>query len=88
MLEHRNRGVGKVMAKAFVLLAPLLGYRASMFNLVFENNLGSLLLWRNLGFREIGRLPGGARVRQEDGSERYEDVVMFHYDFINGTHKS
>ncbi|KAI8831388.1 hypothetical protein BC829DRAFT_409642 [Chytridium lagenaria] len=96
MLDHRNKGkftqlkqrpdptkkgVGKVMAKAFVILAPAVGYRASMFNLVFERNVGSAMLWRGLGFREIGRLPKGARVKQEDGTEAFEDVIMFHYDF-------
>ncbi|KAJ3356858.1 hypothetical protein HDU83_009670 [Entophlyctis luteolus] len=34
--EWRGQGVGKIMGKAFIQLAPLLGYKASVFNLVFE----------------------------------------------------
>ncbi len=45
------------MGLAFIQIAPLLGYKASMFNLVFENNIHSVHLWRSLGFREIGRVP-------------------------------
>ncbi|KAJ1566311.1 hypothetical protein HK405_010307 [Cladochytrium tenue] len=34
--EYRGKGVGKAMGKAFLVVAPALGYKASMFNLVFE----------------------------------------------------
>ncbi|KAJ3202999.1 hypothetical protein HDU67_000156 [Dinochytrium kinnereticum] len=43
--------------------------------------LGSFYIKVCLGFREIGRLPKGARVKKEDGTEVFEDVIMFHYDF-------
>lgn len=55
--DHRKKGVGGVMAKAFLQLAPALGYRASMFNLVFVSNVASIKLWKGLGFQEIGRIP-------------------------------
>ena len=46
--KYRNNGVGKAMARAFVKIAPALGYKASVFNLVFENNIGSIKIWRDL----------------------------------------
>ena len=41
-------------------LAASRGYRAVMFNLVFETNIPSLNLWQSLGFQTIGRIPHAA----------------------------
>ncbi|KAI9335098.1 hypothetical protein BDR26DRAFT_866185 [Obelidium mucronatum] len=76
--EFRGQGVGKIMAKAFLVLAPLLGYKASVFNLVFESNVASVELWRSLGFSEIGRVPKAGRLK---GSDKLVDAIVFHYDF-------
>ena len=46
--KYRNNGVGKAMARAFIKIAPALGYKASVFNLVFETNIGSIKIWRDL----------------------------------------
>ncbi|KAJ3334613.1 hypothetical protein HDU93_007644 [Gonapodya sp. JEL0774] len=82
MPTHRNQGVGRVMARAFLRLAPALGYRASMFNLVFESNEASVRLWRSLGFRETGRVPKAGRLKVgENGQEQYVDAIQFFYDF-------
>ncbi|KAI9216109.1 hypothetical protein BC828DRAFT_394220 [Blastocladiella britannica] len=79
---HRGRGVGTAMALAFLRVAPALGYKASVFNLVFESNVPSVKLWRRTGFREIGRVPKAGRLRT-DGSqeERFVDAIMFYHDF-------
>ncbi|KAI9042473.1 GNAT family N-acetyltransferase [Aspergillus affinis] len=45
----RGRGVG-------------IGYKYSVFNLVFENNVASVKIWERLGFKIIGRVPGAARL--------------------------
>ncbi|CAG8747991.1 36664_t:CDS:2, partial [Racocetra persica] len=62
-LKFRILGVGKIMAESFLLFAPLLGYKSSVFNLVFENNIPSIKLWRSLGFKEIGKIPNAARLK-------------------------
>ncbi|ORY50046.1 hypothetical protein BCR33DRAFT_713624 [Rhizoclosmatium globosum] len=69
------------MGRAFTVLAPLLGYRASIFNLVFVTNVASVQLWRGLGFSEVGRIPGAGRLK---GQEGYVDAIVFHYDFMKG----
>jgi L-amino acid N-acyltransferase YncA len=79
------------MASAFIEIAPLLGYRASMFNLVFENNLASIRLWKSLNFKEIGRVPNaGYLIRNRTNTidqsqlnieEEYVDAIMFYYSF-------
>lgn len=38
------------------------GYKYSVFNLVFENNVASVKIWEKLGFQIIGRVPGAARL--------------------------
>ena len=49
------------MAETYMVIAPALGYKASVFNLVFENNESSIRIWRRLGFQEAGRIPEAAR---------------------------
>ncbi|KAF9974626.1 hypothetical protein BGZ73_001925 [Actinomortierella ambigua] len=85
---HRGRGVGGIMARAYLRVAPMLGYRASMFNLVFYSNQASIRLWQRLGFREIGRIPQAGRLRgqgptKSKDEEGYVDAVMFYFDFTS-----
>ncbi|CAF3682673.1 unnamed protein product [Rotaria sp. Silwood1] len=87
---YRNQGVAKIMALAFIEIAPLLGYKASMFNLVFANNTPSVHLWRSLGFQEIGRIPNaGYLIKKKETTEQtnaeveeeFVDAIMFYYSF-------
>jgi L-amino acid N-acyltransferase YncA len=73
--EVRGQGVGRFMGEAMLALARDRGYRAVMYNLIFETNAPSLKLWASLGFQEIGRIPNAAHL--PDG--RYVDVIMLHY---------
>ena len=55
-------------------LAKEQGYRGVIFNLVFSENQHAEKLWRELGFKEIGRIPDA--VHKDDGS--YQDaIIMF-----------
>lgn len=44
-----------------MILAPHLGYKASVFNLVFANNVASIRIWEKLGFQRAGIIPKAAR---------------------------
>jgi hypothetical protein len=49
---HRQFGYGMTLGKSYLHYGPLLGYKASVFNLVYANNAGSLryahaTLWDN-----------------------------------------
>ncbi|KAF9296353.1 hypothetical protein BGZ88_000059 [Linnemannia elongata] len=84
--RHRGLGLGGIMGKAFLKVVPLIGYKASMFNLVFESNVASVKLWRRLGFKEIGRVPNAGRLRGQgelggDAKEGYVDAIQFYWDF-------
>ena len=72
--ELQGQGLGRWMGETMLQLARDRGYRAVMYNLVFETNVPSLKLWESLGFTEIGRVPKG--VCLPDG--QYVDAVMLY----------
>ncbi|KAI1309993.1 hypothetical protein EDD11_003911 [Mortierella claussenii] len=82
---HRGLGIGSILGKAFLKIVPIVGYKASMFNLVFVSNVASIKLWRRLGFREIGRVPKAGRLRGQGAtggdSEGFVDAIQFYWDF-------
>jgi hypothetical protein len=45
---YRRLGYGMTLAKSYLHYGPLLGYKASVFNLVYANNTGSLRYVRAL----------------------------------------
>ena len=52
----RGRGVGRALLDRSLEEAKRLGFRAMMFNLVFESN-PARRLWEAAGFEVIGRIP-------------------------------
>jgi GNAT superfamily N-acetyltransferase len=52
----RGRGIGRELLRDTVWRAPLLGFRAVQFNLVFASN-PARALYEEMGWREIGRIP-------------------------------
>ncbi|KAJ5947306.1 Acyl-CoA N-acyltransferase [Penicillium verhagenii] len=68
----RNKGVGKLMGEGYLEWAPQLGYTYAVFNLVYESNVASCRLWDSLGFKRIGRIPGGGRLKGE-----YVDAIIY-----------
>lgn len=49
-----------------------------MFNLVYESNVASCRLWDSLGFKRIGRVPGGGRLISNPG--QYVDAIIYGRD--------
>lgn len=62
----RGLGLGTVMGKKYLELAPKLGYVYSVFNLVFETNAASMKIWDNLGFERIGYVKNAAVLRNHN----------------------
>ena len=60
----RGRGIGRAMAEHCLLEARRLGFRAMQFNFVVATNRTALHLWKNLGFKIVGKLPGAFRHRR------------------------
>jgi GNAT superfamily N-acetyltransferase len=53
---HRGSGIGRVLVEDSLFRAPLLGFDAIQFNLVFASN-PARSLYEELGWQVIGRLP-------------------------------
>ncbi|MBS1035308.1 GNAT family N-acetyltransferase [Gluconobacter cerinus] len=51
-------GAGTQMGAYAQQEAQALGYRAMQFNFVVSTNLRAIALWKHLGFRVVGTLPG------------------------------
>jgi GNAT superfamily N-acetyltransferase len=60
---HRGAGIGRVLVEDSILRAPMLGFDAIQFNLVFASN-PARHLYESLGWSVIGRVP--AAVGDED----------------------
>src|SRR5437870_8061677 len=57
----RGRGIGRAMAEHCLREAARLGFRAMQFNFVVATNKTAVRLWKDLGFRMVGTLPGAFR---------------------------
>ena len=57
--EAVGRGVARAMCRDSIERARGRGFRAMQFNFVVATNTRAIALWESLGFREIGRVPGG-----------------------------
>lgn len=55
---HRGSGIGRRIVEDSIARAPVAGFDAIMFNLVFESN-PARAMYEELGWTEIGRVPRG-----------------------------
>ena len=72
----RGKGAGRVMGAAYLPIAAELGYRMSMFNLVYVTNTASVRLWDSLGFTRLATVPKVGRLK----GLGYVDAIQFIYD--------
>ncbi|KII93899.1 hypothetical protein PLICRDRAFT_88195 [Plicaturopsis crispa FD-325 SS-3] len=80
--SHRGRGYGTTLGRSYLHYAPKLGYKASVFNLVYVNNIASVKIWESLGFTKAGLIPKAGRLRRQDGDgEEYVDAHIFYKSF-------
>ena len=84
--EFRGRGIGTLLVRSFIRIAPSLGYKASLFNLVYDDNPGHVIYDR-LGFNRIGIIPNARNGREEqigrEGGEPRKRVnaILYHMEF-------
>jgi len=72
----RGRGVGRALVKDSLATAKAFGFRLMQFNAVVASNAPARHLYTDLGFVELGTIPGGFRM--SDGS--YSDIVLFYHE--------
>lgn len=73
----RGFGIATTMGKAYLRIGKDLGYKGSLFNLVFESNQPSIKIWEKLGFVHIGTIPNAADLKGIDG---LDDARLYYYD--------
>ena len=69
--DLRGRHIGEFIVKHCIEKARELGFRILQFNAVVASNIHARNLYKRLGFIELGKIPGGFRMK--DGS--FEDIV-------------
>ena len=69
--DVRGRHIGELIVKDCIERAKSLGFRILQFNAVVATNIHARHLYKRLGFKELGTIPGGFRM--PDGS--FEDIV-------------
>ncbi|SOV03009.1 related to l-azetidine-2-carboxylic acid acetyltransferase [Ustilago sp. UG-2017a] len=77
----RGLGLGGVLGRSFLHFGPAAGYKGSVFNLVYVNNMASVKIWQRLGFTIVGRLPMAGALKTEDGKEELTDAYIIFKDF-------
>lgn len=82
--EWRGKGLGRLLGTTMLDYAKQLGYRSVIFNLVFSENLVARRLWEQLGFTELGIIPGA--VRKNDGG--YHDAIIMFRSLVEGWQSS
>ena len=70
--DARGQGIGRAMGEHCLSEARRLGFREMQFNFVVSTNESAVRLWRELGFKIVGTLPGAFR-HPEKG---YVDVYV------------
>jgi L-amino acid N-acyltransferase YncA len=76
--DARGQGIGRAMGDHCLSEARRLGFRAMQFNFVVSTNESAIRLWKQLGFKIVGTLPGAFR-HPEKG---YVDVYVMYCSLL------
>lgn len=75
----RGKGIGRTLTDCYLQWAPRLGYTYSVFNLVFETNVGARKLWESLNFKRIGRVKAAGILK---GHETAVDAIVYGKELV------
>jgi L-amino acid N-acyltransferase YncA len=76
--DAHGQGIGRAMGEHCLSEARRLGFRAMQFNFVVSTNESAIRLWKQLGFKIVGTLPGAFR-HPEKG---YVDVYVMYRSLL------
>ena len=71
----RGFHIGEKLVKDCLEQAKAHGFRVLQFNAVVESNIHARHLYERLGFKQLGTIPGGFRMK--DG--QYENICPYYY---------
>lgn len=72
----RGHRIGEKMVRDCIAQGKRLGFRILQFNAVVATNMAAVKLYDKLGFKRLGTIPGGFRMK--DGT--YEDIILFYIE--------
>ena len=72
----RGHGIGRALVTDCLRRAGEIGYRVLQFNAVVATNTAARRLYEQLGFRQLGTIPGGFLM--PDG--HYEDICPYYHE--------
>ncbi len=72
----RGRHIGEALVLDCIKTAKKLGFRILQFNAVVETNIHARHLYERIGFRQLGVIPGGFRMK--DG--QYENICPYYIE--------
>ena len=80
-VSHGNRGlhIGEKLVKDCVAQGKVHGFRVLQFNAVVAGNVHARHLYERVGFRQLGVIPGGFRLKNGE----YEDICPYYIELIN-----
>lgn len=73
---HRGEGSGEKLVRDCIFQAGRLGYRILQFNAVVATNTAARHLYERIGFRQLGTIPGGFRMK----NGHYEDICPYYIE--------
>lgn len=74
--EERGKHIGEQLVLDCLKKGRELGFRVLQFNAVVESNVHARHLYERLGFRQLGTIPGGFRMK--DG--HYENICPYYHE--------
>ena len=80
----QGSGVGRAMAEHCLAEARQMGFRAMQFNFVVSTNAPAIHLWKQLGFKIVGTLPGAFR----HPGKGYVDVHVMYRSLLDASEAS
>ncbi|MCL2184323.1 MAG: GNAT family N-acetyltransferase [Treponema sp.] len=72
--DQRGKHIGEALVKDSLKIASGLSFRILQFNAVVAKNHGAIHLYKKLGFKQLGIIPGGFRMN----NGTYEDIIPFY----------
>ncbi len=74
--DARGRHIGEQLVIDCLEKGKMLGFRVLQFNAVVESNSHARHLYERLGFKQLGTIPGGFRMK--DG--HYENICPYYHE--------
>jgi L-amino acid N-acyltransferase YncA len=74
--DQRGKRTGEKLVVHSLEMAKQAGFRIMQFNAVVANNKGAISLYKKLGFKELGTIPGGFKM--DDGT--FVDIIPFYIE--------